>query len=278
MDKPILRKRKITSENRKERVMSEFKNQSVIITGGSGGMGYCIAEEFLKQGALVYLADINEERLEKAVSDLGKFGKVDYVVTDVTKIDTIENMIAEVVKRAGKIGIVVNTAGLWVEGDSDKMTEEEWDRVVDVNLKGTFFVCSRAIPELEKTGGCIVNISSDAGIGGNPGNCIYNASKGGVTLITKSLGLELAPRGIRVNAIAPADVETPMLVGQAEVYGGGDVEGYYWNLLKKYPQGEKAKFIQPSEIAQCVLFLASKKVESITATTLSIDCGLTAGY
>lgn len=278
MDKPILRKRKITSENRKERVMSEFKNQSVIITGGSGGMGYCIAEEFLKQGALVYLADINEERLEKAVSDLGKFGKVDYVVTDVTKIDTIENMIAEVVKRAGKIDIVVNTAGLWVEGDSDKMTEEEWDRVVDVNLKGTFFVCSRAIPELEKTGGCIVNISSDAGIGGNPGNCIYNASKGGVTLITKSLGLELAPRGIRVNAIAPADVETPMLVGQAEVYGGGDVEGYYWNLLKKYPQGEKAKFIQPSEIAQCVLFLASKKVESITATTLSIDCGLTAGY
>lgn len=278
MDKPILRKRKITSENRKERVMSEFKNQSVIITGGSGGMGYCIAEEFLKQGALVYLADINEERLEKAVSDLGKFGKVDYVVTDVTKIDTIENMIAEVVKRAGKIDIVVNTAGLWVEGDSDKMTEEEWDRVVNVNLKGTFFVCSRAIPELEKTGGCIVNISSDAGIGGNPGNCIYNASKGGVTLITKSLGLELAPRGIRVNAIAPADVETPMLVGQAEVYGGGDVEGYYWNLLKKYPQGEKAKFIQPSEIAQCVLFLASKKVESITATTLSIDCGLTAGY
>lgn len=258
--------------------MSEFKGQSVIITGGSGGMGLSIAEAFLKEGALVYLADLNEERLKKAVEDLNQYGEVDYVVTDVTKIDTIENMIQEVAKRSGKIDVVVNTAGLWVEGDSDKMTEEEWDRVVNVNLKGTFFVCSRAIPELEKTGGCIVNISSDAGIGGNPGNCIYNASKGGVTLITKSLGLELAPRGIRVNAVAPADVETPMLVGQAEVYGGGDVEGYYWNLLRKYPQGEKAKFIQPSEIAACVLFLASKKVDSITATTLSIDCGLTAGY
>lgn len=258
--------------------MSEFKDQSVIITGGSGGMGLCIAEAFLKEGADVYLADVNEDRLKKAVEDLKPHGKVDYVVTDVTKVAMIENMIAEVASRAGKIDVVVNTAGLWVEGDTDKMTEADWDRVVDVNLKGTFFVCSRAIPELEKTGGCIVNISSDAGIGGNPGNSIYNASKGGVTLITKSLGLELAPRGIRVNAVAPADVETPMLVGQAEVYGGGDVEGYYWNLLKKYPQGERAKFIKPSEIAECVLFLASKKVDSITATTLSIDCGLTAGY
>ena len=258
--------------------MSEFNNQSVIITGGSGGMGLCIAEAFLKEGALVYLADINEERLKDAVEKLKGLGKVDYVVMDVTKVSDIENMIAEVVKRAGKVNVLVNTAGLWVEGDSDTMTEDDWDRVVNVNLRGTFFTCSRAIPELEKTGGCIVNISSDAGIGGNPGNCIYNASKGGVTLITKSLGLELAPRGIRVNAVAPADVETPMLVGQAEIYGGGDIEGYYWNLLKKYPQGEKAKFIQPSEIAECVLFLASKKVDSITATTLSIDCGLTAGY
>lgn len=258
--------------------MSEFKDQAIVITGGSGGMGLCIAESFLKEGAEVYLADINEERLDKAVSDLSQYGKVDSIVTDVSSVKSIENMIAEVSKRAGKIDVVVNTAGLWVEGDTDKMTEEEWDRVVNVNLKGTFFVCSRAIPELEKTGGCIVNISSDAGIGGNPGNCIYNASKGGVTLITKSLGLELAPRGIRVNAVAPADVETPMLVGQAEVYGNGDIEGYYWNLLRKYPQGERAKFIQPSEIAECVLFLASRKVDSITATTLSIDCGLTAGY
>ncbi len=226
----------------------------------------------------IRITDINEDRLKKSAVDLGKYGKVDYIVTDVTKVSDIESMIATVVKRAGKIDVVVNTAGLWVEGNTDEMTEDMWDRVVNVNTKGTFFVCSRAIPELEKTQGCIVNISSDAGIGGNPGNSIYNASKGAITLITKSLGLELAPRGIRVNAIAPADVETPMLVGQAEIYGNGDIEGYYHNLLKKYPQGKLAKFIQPSEIAECVLFLASSKVSSITATTLSIDCGLTAGY
>ena len=259
--------------------MGEFKDQTIIVTGGAGGMGVEIAKRFLEDGAEVYLTDINEARLKETVAGLDKSkGKVDYVVADVSNVASIENMIRTVVEKAGKINVLVNTAGLWVEGDTDKMTEKDWDRVVDVNLKGLFFCCSLAIPELEKTEGCIVNISSDAGIGGNPGNSIYNASKGGVTLITKSLGLELAPRGIRVNAVAPADVETHMLVGQAEIYGGGDIEGYYHNLLRKYPQGKRAKFIQPSEIAECVIFLASKKVESITATTLSIDCGLTAGY
>jgi NAD(P)-dependent dehydrogenase (short-subunit alcohol dehydrogenase family) len=259
--------------------MKEFNNQTIIVTGGAGGMGVEIARRFLEEGAEVYITDINEKRLKDTVNELsGGNGKIDYVVADVSNVSSIKSMIETVVERSGKLNVLVNTAGLWVEGDTDKMTEKDWDRVVDVNLKGLFFCCSIAIPELEKTEGCIVNISSDAGIGGNPGNSIYNASKGGVTLITKSLGLELAPRGIRVNAIAPADVETHMLVGQAEVYGGGDLEGYYHNLLRKYPQGKRAKFIQPSEIAECVVFLASKKVESITATTLSIDCGLTAGY
>lgn len=241
-------------------------------------MGVCISKRFLKEGAKVYITDISEERLKTACGELSALGDIDYVVCNVTKVKEIEDMVAEVVKRAGRLDVVVNTAGVWVEGDSEDMTEDMWDRTIDVNLKGTFFVCSRTIPELIKSQGCIVNISSDAGIGGNPGNCIYNASKGGVTLITKSLGLELAPKGVRVNAVAPADVETPMLVGQAKVYGGGDIEGYYRNLLRKYPQGEKAKFIQPDEIAECVLFLASSKVTSITAATLSIDCGLTAGY
>lgn len=258
--------------------MSEFSGKVVLVTGGGGGMGVCISKRFLEEGAVVYITDVNEDRLKKACAEMGPMGSIDYVVCNVTKVDEIEGMVAEVVKRAGRLDIVVNTAGVWVEGNTWEMTEEMWDRTINVNLKGTFFVCVKTIPELMKSGGCIVNISSDAGIGGNPGNCIYNASKGGVTLITKSLGLELAPHGVRVNAVAPADVETPMLVGQAQVYGGGDIEGYYHSLLRKYPQGDRAKFIQPSEIAECVIFLASSKVCSVTATTLSIDCGLTAGY
>lgn len=259
--------------------MSIMNDKVTIITGGAGGMGIAIAKRFLKDGAIVYLSDINESTLKKAVEDLSPVGgTVKYVVTDVTKVSDCENLIQTVAEDAGKIDVVINSAGVWVEGNTDEMTEEMWDRTIDVNLKGTFFVCSRAIPELEKTKGCIVNISSDAGIGGNPGNSIYNASKGGVTLLTKSLGLELAPRQIRVNALAPADVATPMLEGQAKIYGNGDPEGYYRNLLKKYPQGEHSRFITPEEIAECVYFLASPNVWSITATTLSIDCGLTAGY
>lgn len=258
--------------------MSEYDGKVVVITGGSGGMGKACTKKFLENGAIVYMADISEENLKKAAEELKAVGDVRYVKTDVTKMSDIDNLIGTVVKETGRIDVLVNGAGLWVEGNTDEMTEEMWDRVVDVNLKGTFFVCAKAIPELEKTKGCIVNISSDAGIGGNPGNSIYNASKGGVTLITKSLGLELAPREIRVNAVAPADVMSPMLEFQANTYGGGNPQGYYDALLSKYPQGPHARFIKVEEIAECVYFLASPKVWPITATTLSIDCGLTAGY
>jgi NAD(P)-dependent dehydrogenase (short-subunit alcohol dehydrogenase family) len=258
--------------------MGEMKGKVVIITGGSGGVGMATAKKFLENGATVYLSDISEKNLKAAVEDLSKLGTVKYVVTDVSKVSDIENLIDTVAKDAGRIDVVVNSAGVWVEGNTDEMTEEMWDRTVDVNLKGTFFMCSRAIPELEKTKGCIVNVSSDAGVGGNPGDAIYNASKGGVTLLTKSLGLELAPRQIRVNAVAPADIETPMLAGQARDYGGGDEDGYYNDLLKKYPAGKHARFIKPEEVAECVYFLASPKVEPITSHTLSIDWGLTAGY
>lgn len=258
--------------------MGEYSGKVVVITGGSGGMGIACTKKFLENGALVYMADINEDNLKKAVKELKAYGDVRYVVTDVTKVSDCENLIKVAAEEAGRIDVVVNSAGVWVEGNTDEMTEEMWDRTIDVNLKGTFFVCSRAIPELEKTKGCIVNISSDAGIGGNPGNAIYNASKGGVTLLTKSLGLELAPRQIRVNAVAPADVMSPMLQYQADTYGNGDPQGYFNSLLAKYPQKQHARFITVEEIAECVYFLASPNVGSITATTLSIDCGLTAGY
>ena len=130
------------------------------------------------------------------------------------------------------------------------MTEADWDRVVDVNLKGTFFACSRAIPELKKTEGCIINLSSDAGVVGTPETAVYTASKGGVSLMTKSLALELAPYLVRVNAVCPADIMTPMLQYQADTYGGGDPEGYFKRLLASYSQGEKARFITPEEVAE----------------------------
>ena len=119
------------------------------------------------------------------------------------------------------------------------MTEADWDRVVDVNLKGTFFACSRAIPELKKTQGCIINLSSDAGLVGTPETAVYTASKGGVSLLTKALAIELAPHLVRVNAVCPADIMTPMLQYQADTYGGGDPEGYFKRLLASYFAGRQ---------------------------------------
>jgi NAD(P)-dependent dehydrogenase (short-subunit alcohol dehydrogenase family) len=242
-------------------------------------MGRATAKRFLGDGETVYLADIDEAGLAEAGADhrSGGGARLETLAADVRRVADCERMIDAVIEGAGRLDVVVNAAGVWVEGSSDSMTEEDWDRTVDVNLKGTFFCCRYAIPALERTEGCIVNISSDAGVHGTAGNAIYDASKAGVNNLTRSLALELAPRGIRVNAICPADVDTPMLAGQARDYGGDDPQGYLAALLASRPQGRRARFIRPEEIAELVVFLASGKVDPITGACISFDFGMTAG-
>jgi NAD(P)-dependent dehydrogenase (short-subunit alcohol dehydrogenase family) len=181
------------------------------------------------------------------------------------------------VERFGRLDILVNCAGVWVEGPTDTMTEADWDRVIDVNLKGTFAMCRHAIPALEASGGCIVNVSSDAGLWGNKGAAIYCASKGGVTVLSKALAVELAPRGIRVNAVCPGDVDSPMIRYQAETFGGGDPDKYLADLLAAYPQ-KTPRFIRPDEIGELIAYLCSERAAPITGAAISIDFGLTAGY
>ena len=259
--------------------MSDGDSRVVLITGGAGGMGRATATRFLEDGEAVFLADIDEAGLADAAADHRSRGgpRLETLAADVTRVADCERMVDAVIEGAGRLDVLVNSAGVWVEGSSDSMTEEEWDRTVDVNLKGTFFCCRYAIPALERTEGCIVNISSDAGVHGTAGNAIYDASKAGVNNLTRSLALELAPRGIRVNAICPADVDTPMLAGQARVYGGDDPEGYLAALLESRPQGRRARFIRSEEIAELVVFLASGKVDPITGACISMDFGMTAG-
>jgi NAD(P)-dependent dehydrogenase (short-subunit alcohol dehydrogenase family) len=156
------------------------------------------------------------------------------------------------------------------------MTEADWDRVVDVNLKATFFMCRYAIPALERTAGCIVNLSSDAGLWGNKGAAIYCASKGGVTVLTKALAVELAARGVRANAVCPGDVDSPMLRNQAEAFDG-DPDVYLHDLLAAYPQ-RPARFIRPAEVAELIRYLTTPEAAPITGAAISIDFGLTAGY
>jgi NAD(P)-dependent dehydrogenase (short-subunit alcohol dehydrogenase family) len=138
-------------------------------------------------------------------------------------------------------------------------------------------MCSAAIPHLKESRGCIVNISSDAGHQGNQNAAAYCASKGGLTLLSKTLALDLAPFGVRCNTVSPGDIDTPMLAFQAERFGNGDPAGYYRSLLSKYPQGERARFIQPAEVAELVHFLCQPGAAAITGADMAIDMGLSAG-
>jgi NAD(P)-dependent dehydrogenase (short-subunit alcohol dehydrogenase family) len=259
---------------------AEHENRVVLITGAAGGIGKAVARRFLSAGAQVFAADLRADLLAAAAAELGAApGATIYPIeADVTVVRDCERMVAVTVAGAGRLDVLVNCAGLWVEGPSDTMTEADWDRVVSVNLKGTFFCCRYAIPELRKTQGCIVNISSDAGVVGTPETAIYTASKGGVSLLTKSLALELAPDLVRVNAVCPADVMSPMLRYQADTYGHGDPEGYFKRLLGSYAQGARARFIRPDEVAELVCYLAEEKAAPITGALLTIDFGTSAGY
>jgi NAD(P)-dependent dehydrogenase (short-subunit alcohol dehydrogenase family) len=253
-----------------------WRGKTVLIAGGSGGMGRAVTARFVGAGANLCLCDVNRGALDEAVIALGA-ATVKAVETDVTQVADCVRAVDAAVASTGRLDLLINAAGIWTEGPSEAATEAEWDRVVDVNLKGTFFMCRHAIPHLEKTGGGIINISSDAGVIGSKGAAIYCASKGGVNLLTKSLARELAARGIRVNAICPCDVDTPMIEYQANTFGGGDPEGYKRALLSIYPQGARARFATPAEIAAFVYFVASPEAAPITGACLSIDFGTTAG-
>lgn len=248
--------------------MSNWTGKTVLIVGGAGGMGRAIAAEFITAGAAVMIADQSAGEVQS---------KTIFIACDVRKPTSCESVVVATIARCGKLDCLINAAGVWVEGPSATMTEDQWDRVMDINLKGTFFMCRYGIPELVKTQGQIINIASDAGLMGNAGAAIYCASKGGVVLLTKALALELAPLGVRVNAICPCDVETPMLDGQASVYGGDDPEAYRAALRKAYPQGQSTRFASPQEIAKFVFIIASPDLKPLTGAALSIDFGTTAG-
>lgn len=246
----------------------------ILITGAGGGVGRATAQLLCSLGASLALTDARPDTLLPVADELSALP----VLADLRHVDECERIVASTLARFGRIDALVNCAGVWVEGDSEKATEADWTHCVDVNLKGTFFMCSRAIPALKASRGAIVNISSDAGVIGNAGAAIYCASKGGVTVMSKALAVELAPFGVRVNALCPSDIMSPMLQSQADVYGGNDKQRYFKTLLAHYPQGDSARFIEPTEVAQYIAFLLSPAGAAITGSQVMLDFGVTAGY
>ena len=250
----------------KLRISTDLGGRVAIVTGAARGLGRKISETLASCGALICCVDINEETLAdtvKAIEDAG--GKADAFACDVTDSQRVNEVVAEVVKKHGKLDILVNNAGITRDGLLMRMKDDQWDSVLGINLKGTFlFTRAAAKPLIKARGGRIVNIASVSGQMGNPGQANYSASKAGVIGLTRTVSKELAGRNITVNAVAPGFIATEMTAKMApEILEG---------IEKQTPLG---KLGDPQDIADTVLFLASDAAAFITGQVITVDGGLT---
>jgi len=251
------------------------ESRAVLITGAAGGIGGAVARRFAAGGWHVVLTDLDAAGLALASDDCGG---APFHAADIRSPAACTQVVKFVVERYGRLDGLVNVAGIWREGPTEETSEADFDLLFDVNVKGLYFMSASAIPHLKKTAGFIINLSSDAGLQGNTGAAAYCASKGAVAIFSKALALELAPSGVRVNAVCPGDVASPMLAFQAKTYGGGDPEAYLARLLAGYPQGPgRARFVSADEVAALIEYLARPEATPITGATLSIDFGYSAG-
>lgn len=238
----------------------------VLVTGAGRGIGRAIAETFAAQGAYVYLNyHDSEAAAQEAVAQIVQDGgKAEAVRCNVADFQACGEMIAQIVKKSGRLDILVNNAGITKDGLLMKMSEEDYDQVLDINLKGTFHTIRHASRYLLKQrSGRIINITSVSGVLGNAGQANYSASKAGVIGLTKSAARELASRGICVNAVAPGYVETDMTRALPEQVKA--------QMLSQIPLGRAAS---PQEIADVVLFLASEQSAYMTGQVLCVDGGM----
>lgn len=243
----------------------QFAEKVVIITGSSRGIGKAIALAFAKEGASVVVSGRNKESLEKVVSEIEAIGsKVIAVKADVSKVDDAKNLIEKTLEEFGQIDILVNNAGITRDNLLLRLSEEDWDSVLNTNLKGAFN-CIKAVtkPMMKKRAGSIINITSVVGQTGNAGQVNYSASKAGMIGMTKSVAKELASRSIRVNAVAPGFIETDMT---NELNEKAKEE-----LIKAIPL---SKLGSVANVADLVLFLSSDKAEYITGQVVNVDGGM----
>lgn len=241
-----------------------------VITGGASGIGRETAVRFAEEGASVCVVDLSDTAGEQAASEVGGL----YVHADVTSEADVTRMYDETIARFGGIDILFNNAGISPNDDGSVLdtTLEAWQRVQDVNLKSVFLCCKIGIPHLlARGGGSVINTASFVAVMGAATSQIsYTASKGGVLALTREIGVEFARQGVRVNALCPGPVNTPLL---QELFAK-DPERAARRLIH-LPMG---RFAEPREIANAVLFLASDDSTYITASTFLVDGGLTGAY
>jgi len=247
----------------------QFKEKVAIITGAGGGIGQAYAEALAREGAAVVVADINTEGAQKVTDGIkGEGGMALALHVDVSDPDSVAAAMAAAASELGRPQVIVNSAGIGRFAHTHELPFADWQRILGVNLTGTFLVCQAALPHLMDGGGSIVNIASNAGIKSQPYSIAYCASKAGVVHLTRCLADEYIKRGVRANCVAPGGMETPLQQAFMEF-----PEGVEWKALRKVmsPLGNS----QPEEIANVVAFIASDECRYMTGSIVSIDGGIT---
>ncbi len=239
--------------------MGRFEGKVAIVTGGANGIGAAVVERLAGEGAKVMIADMAEPA--------AMAGNVAFRKTDVTSQQQVAVVVEAAVEKWGRLDILVNNAGMGHLGFTSTMEQADWEKVFAVNTTAVFLCCKAAIPHMQARGGAIINIASISGLGGDYAMPAYNASKGAVVNYTRSLAMECAQYGIRVNAVCPGLVQTAM--SEAAIARQEDRD-YWFGLI---PMGRAA---QPSEMAGVVAFLASDDASYMTGVNVPVDGGVTA--
>jgi 2-deoxy-D-gluconate 3-dehydrogenase len=247
-----------------------LEGSTALITGAAGGLGAAIARGLARAGVRVALADLEEDRLVALQEEITGWGGTALSRrTDVTAAEAVAETVAAVVHAWGRLDILVNCAGITLRRPAIEFSEEQWDRIINVNLKGTWLCCQAAgRVMIEQGSGRIINMASIGGLVGLPMSVAYCASKGGVVQITRTLAVEWAPFGVTVNAIAPCTFETPMVQKVLEAEAA-----YRDRVIGRIPLGRMG---QPEEVVGTVLYLAGSASAMMTGHVIALDGGYTA--